>query len=302
MSTVVTPPPTLTLESADLSLSDHRLLREGKDVSTIVLDPPAAEAAKPTTETADEPGSLETNLEETPAKKKSNLEARFTELTGKIRSLEGQLAAKPGAVTETKPAVVVAPVLAPDPADPEPAADKFTDYVDWQKAWNRWDRRQETRQAAATAEVAQRSTAAKAKHTEWVGRVTTATADYSDFDAVAMNPALDVSPVMGDAIRDAELGPQILYRLGENPAEALRISKLTALSQVREIGKIEAVLTAERAAAAADETLPKAITVSKAPAPHKPSAAAAAGSAGSKNIDTMSQAEYRAYRESGKIR
>jgi hypothetical protein len=306
----MTETPTLTLDAEVLSVADYRSLREGKSVAPIVLEetPAADAAAKPTTETADESGSLETNLEETPAKKSGNLDKRFAELTGEIKTLKTQLAAaKPAAVqTEAavKPAVVVPPVLPPDPNDLEPNADRFTDYVEWQKAWNRWDRRQDTRAAVAAAEVTKRTDEAQAKGRVWGDSVKAAITEHADFEAVALNKDLEISRVMGDAIRDSGVGTSILYRLGQAPEEAARISKLSPLAQVRELGKIEAAIEAEsEAAGAAEETepLPKKIIVSKAPTPHKPVSGATAATP-SKNLETMSQSEYRAYRESGKIR
>ena len=68
------------------------------------------------------------------------------------------------------------------------------------------------------------------------------------------------------AIFDADNGPDIAYYLGSHPKEAMRIAQLSPLSQVREIGKLEAKLAAEPAK-------PKA--PSKAPAPITPLTGAA---------------------------
>ncbi len=67
---------------------------------------------------------------------------------------------------------------------------------------------------------------------------------YDDFDQVAKNPALPVTPTMALAIKASEIGPDILYHLGSEPKEAKRIAQLPGVIQAKEIGKIEAVLTA----------------------------------------------------------
>lgn len=311
--------PTITPESTELSLADYRAMREGREVPKAIVDTTSsaadaanadAETAAELTESADPNSKEETTSqdENTKPPKKDKIAGRFSELTQKIKSLESQLAAKAGTgqseKTESKPADV--PTLPPDPNDPEPDASRFTDYVEWQKAWNRWDRRQDTRQEKAAAAAAEQQNAAKAKAQTWQTRVSEATAELADFAAVAQNPDLSVTQAMAEAITESEIGPSILYHLGKNPAEAARIAKLSPVSQVREIGKLEKALE-PAAAADEDEDAPvappvKKPTVSKAPAPHKPLGGGASSTNPAKQIDSMTQAEYRAYRESGKLR
>src|SRR6516165_7287432 len=61
-----------------------------------------------------------------------------------------------------------------------------------------------------------------------------------DWDQVARNPNLPVTPVMADAITESNLGPQVSYWLGQNPHEAARIASLPPIRQVAEIGQLEA--------------------------------------------------------------
>ena len=68
---------------------------------------------------------------------------------------------------------------------------------------------------------------------------------YDDFDQVAYNPQLRVTDVMAETIKSSDMGPDLAYWLGSNPKEADRISRLSPLLQAREIGKIEAKITAE---------------------------------------------------------
>lgn len=83
---------------------------------------------------------------------------------------------------------------------------------------------------------------------------------YDDFEQVAYNPKLRITDVMAETIRASEVGPDLAYHLGQNPKEAERISGLPPFLQAKEIGRIEAKLTAE----------PPSKKVSSAPAPIKP--------------------------------
>jgi hypothetical protein len=60
-----------------------------------------------------------------------------------------------------------------------------------------------------------------------------------DFDAVAHNPNLTVTPIMADAIRESSRGAEIAYFLGKNPAEAARIASLPPVSQATAIARLE---------------------------------------------------------------
>lgn len=84
---------------------------------------------------------------------------------------------------------------------------------------------------------------------------------YDDFVQVAYNPNVAITQVMAESIQTSDIGPDIAYFLGSNPKEADRISQLSPILQAKEIGKIEAKLTAEP---------PKAKKTSNAPAPIAP--------------------------------
>jgi hypothetical protein len=65
---------------------------------------------------------------------------------------------------------------------------------------------------------------------------------YEDFEQVAYNPRLPITPAMAETIQASEIGPEVAYYLGSNPKEADRIAKLSPFLQAKEIGKIEAKL------------------------------------------------------------
>jgi hypothetical protein len=87
---------------------------------------------------------------------------------------------------------------------------------------------------------------------------------YDDFDQIAYNPKLRISETMAQAIQSSDIGPDVAYHLGTNPAEALRISRLAPVLQAKEIGKLEAKLSSAP---------PVAKKVTSAPAPFQPGTA-----------------------------
>lgn len=84
--------------------------------------------------------------------------------------------------------------------------------------------------------------------------------EYDDYDDVALADDLPVTQEMALVIVESEIGPKVLYWLGQNPREAARISQLSPLAQAREIGKIEAALSVN----------PPVKKVSQAPDPIRP--------------------------------
>ena len=92
-------------------------------------------------------------------------------------------------------------------------------------------------------------------------------AKYDDFEQVAYNPNLPITTVMAQSIQASDNGPEVAYHLGANPREAERISRLSPIMQAKEIGKIEAQLTAN----------PPIKKTSNAPAPISPVSARTTG-------------------------
>jgi hypothetical protein len=80
-----------------------------------------------------------------------------------------------------------------------------------------------------------------------------------DFQTVVYDSRWDCTPVMADAIKQANDGPAVAYHLASNPAEARRIAALNPLAQALEIGRLEARLSTP--------AVPQPKTVSEAPPP-----------------------------------
>jgi hypothetical protein len=101
---------------------------------------------------------------------------------------------------------------------------------------------------------------------------------YDDFEQVAYNPKLPITNVMAETIQSSDVGPELAYYLGSNPKEADRISRMTPLSQAKEIGRIEAKLAAE----------PPMKKTTSAPAPISPVTARSSGSPAHDTTDPRS--------------
>jgi hypothetical protein len=115
----------------------------------------------------------------------------------------------------------------------------------------------------------------------------TARDKYADFEQVAYNPNLPVTTYMAETIQASEIGPDVIYWLGNNPKEAARISRMPPILQAREIGKIEARLTSD----------PPVRKTSSAPAPIAPVAARTTGGASydttdPRSLKTMTTSEW----------
>jgi hypothetical protein len=131
-----------------------------------------------------------------------------------------------------------------------------------------------SRQASQAREMAARAT-----QDAWAEATVDFRQKAPDFDAVAHNPNLTITPIMADAIRDSGRGPEIAYYLGRNPAEAAKIAGLPPVSQATAIARLEGRLGASAA------------SVSKAPPP----AATLSGRSGSagKPLEDMDFEDYR---------
>jgi hypothetical protein len=130
------------------------------------------------------------------------------------------------------------------------------------------------RQAAQAREIA-----ARAAHEAWIEATATFREKAPDFEEIAHNPNLAITPAMADAIRESSRGPEIAYYLGKNPAEAARIAGLPPVSQAAAIARLEARIDEPQA------------SITKAPQPVG-TLSGRAGSGG-KKLDDMSFEEYR---------
>jgi hypothetical protein len=137
---------------------------------------------------------------------------------------------------------------APSPAqDAPPKVEDFADYDEFIRAQARFEVRQEFKAEQTRQEQARRQNETQTQQRTMQQRVGSVIekgkTTHEDFDIVAMNPNLPITESILAATTESEVGHEILYYLGQNPAEAQRIAGLSPYGQAKEIGKIEAKLT-----------------------------------------------------------
>lgn len=113
-------------------------------------------------------------------------------------------------------------------------------------------------------------------------RVRKAAEKNPDILSVLEDRSIPISAPMADAIQESELGPEIAYHLKQNPMDAERIAYLSPVAAIREIGKIEARLSAPQ-----PQTTQR---ISQAPEPIK--ALGGGGSVTEPNLETMPMEEF----------
>lgn len=243
-----------------------------------------AAAPEPSEEDAEKPEKPEGEEQDTasedkkPKKRKQSADERIAELTKKFREEERKRIA---AEARLKP-VPQSDLTAPDPKSYE-LGDQDPNYIA-DLALHKADQRREKARAdeAKRAEEDQ----AKERQIDWSRRVSEASARYSDYREVALNPTLPITDPMASAIQEAESGPDVLYYLGQNPDEAARIATLSPTRQAIEIGRIETRLETD------DEPVPPKRTTA---APEPPKRVSGRGTP-DRPIEKMSYEEYKAHR------
>lgn len=67
---------------------------------------------------------------------------------------------------------------------------------------------------------------------------------YPDFQTVVGNPSLSINTEMAEFIAESDLGADVAYFLGKNPAKAKEIAQLSPIKAARELTRIESELAA----------------------------------------------------------
>lgn len=215
----------------------------------------AGEATKP------EDSSLDDTAEDPAAeskKHKGGFQKRIDELTRRIAeerrekerllSLVESTVRKPEQTTQQQSSELV-----------EPTREQFESYEEYLEARAAY-RAEKTLDARLKAlEQSRTEEAMRARQYEtqraWESKVAEAAQKMSDFADVVRSSDAPTTPAMTQAIIESEAGPQILYHLAKNPAEAVRIASLSPASQAREIGKLEDRVTRPAKASSAPEPI-----------------------------------------------
>lgn len=242
---------------------------------------PAEEAAETIAPKSDDSTDQQTEAEETgqadetgepPVKKKPWWEKRFDELAADKHAERRRAEA-----AEARLQALEQQYWPPAPATPP-------DQWDDPEGHTRWLIEQAKREALEEIKQTQRLST----YGEKVAKFAEGHPDYAEL--VANNPDLTITPNMANVIFESDLGPQVAYHLGQNPAEARRIAALPDYRQAAELGKLEAKLSQ-----------PAVPPPARTPPPPPPATVAGLSAGLQKGPEEMSMAEYIKAREAGQI-
>jgi hypothetical protein len=139
---------------------------------------------------------------------------------------------------------------------PQPA--QFQDYESYISALTDWkvDQKLSHIRQESNAQAEARHRAEQAQTVQQ--KLSSASEKYDDFEEVALSPNVPITQYMAQAIAESDVAGDLAYYLGSNLKEAIRISQMSPIGQVRELTKIETKLA---------NVVPE---VSKAPPPTNP--------------------------------
>ena len=253
-----------TETNADPQVSDDPLLTEARAIEAQQAQPAEPEAQEPEEDPGDEPAASDEAQPEgdTTPKRKPSVQERIDEVTRARRQAERDADYWRNEALKSREPQPTQPQQQAAPESDEPNPENYT-YGEGDAQFIRDLARYETRREfAEQARIQQVQQAAQAIEQTWEQRqqdFAKAAPDYFE----AIDGEWICSETMADAIRTSDEGAAVAYHLAKNPTEAHRIAGLPPLAQVRELGKLEGRLSAQRA----PEPSPPIKLVSDAPSP-----------------------------------
>lgn len=238
-------------------------------------DQPPVDAAPPADDPA--PAELEPEDGESGEEGESGIEAFAKSLKGRAGSRIRELIAERKALEEyatywrNKALEQLQPATPKQQEPTEKPAPKLEDFDStekWAAAYAQWTEEKIARKAEEAA--AQRLARAREEETratlqsQWQERLSKFAEKHPDAHVVIANPTLPITQAMTEVITSSELGPEIAYHLGKNPAEAARIARMSPTQQAAALGRLEAKLASAPPPAAPRRP------VSRAPEPPAP--------------------------------
>ena len=251
-----------TETNVDQQVSEDPLLTEARAIEA-QSQPATPEPQEPEEDPGDEPAASEDAEPEgeQPPKRKPSVQERIDEVTRARRQAEREAEYwRNEALKSREPQ---APQPQQQTQDDEPNPENYA-YGEGDAQFIRDLARYETRREfAAQARQQQAQTAAQTVEQDWNKRQQDFAKSAPDYFE-AIDGDWPCSETMADAIRTSDDGAAVAYHLAKNPDEAHRLAGLNPLAQVREIGRLEARLSATRAT---PEPSPQIKLVSDAPSP-----------------------------------
>lgn len=171
-------------------------------------------------------------------------------------------------------------------APTKPTPDKYDDYGEYIEALTDW----KTEQAVATRmEQDNTRKAVDARNQTFSERQAATRAALPDYDEVVGASDAPVSAHVSEALMDSDRGPELAYHFAKNPDVLMSLNGMSPTQAAREIGKLEATLSAVKAPSVPSKKL------STTPAPA--STTATQGRATQPALATASMDEYMAQRK-----
>lgn len=225
-------------------------------------------------------------------KPKTKYQSRIDRLTAERYEAEARatVEAERRAALEQELAQLRQPQSVPPPPETEPQRGDYSDDDQYIAALVSYRTRQEVAPVLAAVQQAIEAERAERARVEAVRiyheRIAAQRSEYPDFDAVTSQD-LPISPVMADLIVASSVGPRLSYYLGSHPEECVALSKLPPIQAAKELGVLEARLSAAPTGTATQVT-----TRPSAPPPVKPVGGAPTAAVSSLWSPTISQAEF----------
>lgn len=174
------------------------------------------------------------------------------------------------------------------PAAPaKPTPDQFQDYGEYIEALTDWKTEQKVNQSLSARE-AEREAAQKqqAVAKTWEERQAAARSTLPDYDQVLGGADVQVVRHVADVLLESDQGPALAYHLAKHPEIVQRLNGLSPVAAAREIGRLEAGLSAQASPA------PAKLSNAPPPAGHLKTVAPAT----QRDPSNMSMDEYKSFR------
>lgn len=128
--------------------------------------------------------------------------------------------------------------------DDKPKPDTYDDYNEYVEALTDWKVKNLQAEQTKKMQEDRRLTEHRTVQEKFNKSIELAKSKYSDFDTtIRASASTPCTQDMMSAIMDSPDGAEVMYFLARNPQDAERISGLSPMSQIREIGKLENRIT-----------------------------------------------------------
>lgn len=234
-------------------MSELDVVEETTEIEPVVDTENAELEAEATEKVVEETATSEDDADEEKEepKRKSRAQERINELTRKNYEAQRQAEAAQRQAAELQE-YIRQQQQQPQQAEMPKMSDYDHDeglYQQAVQAWNQqqWDTHQKQQQAAMQAQAQQAR--AMQEHQKLQAKIAEGTAKYPDFAAKINDPSLpnlgEVNPAAFQAVMGSPVGVDVAYYLAEHPSEVYSLASMDPVSAVREIVRLEQMVTAK---------------------------------------------------------